>query len=132
MSWVRTWLPAAIIVSGVVLAALMHNAGGLDGGVLLVSAGMSVWLLNWFYRLGVRGDEERDAEDAARVFFDTHGYWPDEAPAGQARTEAPAGQARTDQVPGAGLEPARPRGTKAFEASASTDSATRAGAQDAA
>ena len=28
---------------------------------MLVSAGLSVWLLNWFYRLGVRGDRERDA-----------------------------------------------------------------------
>jgi len=26
----------------------------------------------------VKGDEERDAEEAARVYFDEHGRWPDE------------------------------------------------------
>jgi hypothetical protein len=28
----------------------------------------------------VQGDRERDQEEAARRYFDEHGYWPDEAP----------------------------------------------------
>jgi hypothetical protein len=35
-------------------------------------------LLNELYRLGMRGDQERDAEDAARAYFDRYGHWPDE------------------------------------------------------
>ena len=37
-------------------------------------------LLNFFFRMGVSGDVERDREDAARAYFDAHGHWPDEAP----------------------------------------------------
>jgi hypothetical protein len=64
MTWVRTWLPVAII--------------GVEGGALLVAAGLSVWLLNLLYRIGVKGDRERDDEDRARAYFDEHGRWPDE------------------------------------------------------
>ena len=80
MRWVRTWLPVAIILSGFVLMALVRDINGIEGGALLISAGLSVWLLNWFYRVGVRGDRDRETEDEARAFFDQHGYWPDEAP----------------------------------------------------
>ena len=79
MRWVRTWLPLAIIAAGVVVAV----AGGLsetslEGGGLLISAGLSVWLLNLLYRVGVTGDRDRGEEDDARAFFDRHGHWPDE------------------------------------------------------
>jgi hypothetical protein len=30
--------------------------------------------------LSTRGDPERDAEEAARLYFDQHGHWPDEEP----------------------------------------------------
>jgi hypothetical protein len=76
---VRTWLPAAIIVAGLILAAATgFSTTGLEGGALLVSAGLSVWLINLLYRIGVRGDRERDAEDRARAYFAEHGRWPDE------------------------------------------------------
>jgi hypothetical protein len=82
MSWVRTWLPLTIIAAGVVVAvAFGFTETGVEGGTLLVAAGSSVWLLNWLYRFGVRGERERDDEDRARAFFDEHGYWPDEQPA---------------------------------------------------
>jgi hypothetical protein len=55
---------------------------------------LSVWLINALYRLGVRGDRERDDEDRARTFFDEHGYWPDDDPpppnpTGPSRTASP-------------------------------------------
>src|SRR5262249_43591112 len=54
MRWVRTWLPLAIIAGGVIAAAATgFSDTGLEGGALLVSAGLSVWLLNLLYRVGV-------------------------------------------------------------------------------
>jgi hypothetical protein len=81
MKLVRTWLPVAIIVAGVIVAiATGFSETGAEGGVLLISAGLSVWLINLLYRIGVRGDRERDEEDRARQYFDAHGRWPDEEP----------------------------------------------------
>ena len=81
MRWVRVWLPLAIIAGGAVaIAATGGSVEGWEGGGAIIGAGMAVWLLNFFFRVGVQGDRERDAEDAAREFFDRHGYWPDEAP----------------------------------------------------
>ena len=81
MRVVRTWLPAAIILAGFVLAtATGFSETGVEGGTLLVAAGLSVWLLNILYRIGVKGDRERDEEDRARAYFDEHGYWPGEEP----------------------------------------------------
>ena len=86
---VRTWLPVAIIVAGFILAtATGFSETGLEGGALLVSAGLSVWLINLLYRIGVRGDRERDAEDRARAYFAEHGRWPDEDPANRRRDDA--------------------------------------------
>ena len=81
MRVVRTWLPGTIIVAGLILAAATgFSETGVEGGTLLVAAGLSVWLLNFLYRVGVKGDRERDAEDEARAYFDEHGYWPGEEP----------------------------------------------------
>jgi hypothetical protein len=81
MSLVRTWLPLSITGSGLVVAiATGFSETGVEGGTMLVAAGLSVWLLNWLYRFGVRGEGERDDEDRARAFFDEHGYWPGEDP----------------------------------------------------
>jgi hypothetical protein len=78
---VRTWLPVAIIVAGFVAAAATgFSETGVEGGTLLVAAGLSVWLLNLLYRIGVKGDREREDEDRARAYFDEHGYWPGEEP----------------------------------------------------
>ena len=78
MRFVRIGLPVLICLGGVVAIAIEPNRNGLEGGILIVSAGLSVWLLNWLYRVGVSGERERDEEDEARAFFDRHGVWPDE------------------------------------------------------
>jgi hypothetical protein len=90
MPFVRTWMPLLICAAGVVIFVVrgFDETGG-EALILLVAAGSSVWLLNVLFRLGVRGDVERDAEDDARAFFDRHGYWPDEAPPGGAPEPAP-------------------------------------------
>lgn len=78
--FVRVWLPAIIVVSGLLLAFIERTDAAYEGGALLVSAGASVWLLNVFFRIGVRGDSERADEDRARTEFERTGRWPDEKP----------------------------------------------------
>jgi hypothetical protein len=97
MRVVRVWLPVAIIVAGVIaIVATGGSEAGWEGGVAIVAAGMSVWLLNVIFRVGVSGERDRDAEDDARVFYDEHGYWPDEAPAPAPAPETTPGPARDD------------------------------------
>jgi hypothetical protein len=85
MRFVRFGLPILICLGGIVMIAIEPNRNGLEGAVLIVSAGLSVWLLNWLYRVGVAGERERDDEDRARDFFDRHGVWPDELSAERRR-----------------------------------------------
>jgi hypothetical protein len=81
MRVVRVWLPVAIVVGGIIaIIATGGSLTGWEGGVAIIAAGISVWLLNVIFRVGVAGERERDAEDAARDFYAEHGYWPDEVP----------------------------------------------------
>ena len=78
---VRFWLPLGICAVGVVMllvALVRQDDVWGEGGALVLSAGLSVWLLNALHRVGVRGDRERDREVEARRYFDEHGRWPDE------------------------------------------------------
>jgi len=77
---VRFWLPVAVVLAGIVAMVLATDLAGLEGGALIVSAGVSIWLLNWLYRVGVAGERERVREDDARTYYAAHGHWPDEAP----------------------------------------------------
>ena len=45
-----------------------------------VGAGLSVLMLNWMFRLGVSGDDQREQEEQARRYLEKHGHWPDEKP----------------------------------------------------
>jgi hypothetical protein len=78
---VRFWLPIGLIAIGVamlIVAAIRSDDIWAEGGALMVSVGLSVWLLNVLHRVGVRGDHERDREAEARSYFDEHGRWPDD------------------------------------------------------
>jgi hypothetical protein len=74
---VRFVLPAVVTLAGIVIMA-MGGETNLEGGGAIVGAGLSIWLINFLWRIGVTGDKERTEEDEARAFFDRHGYWPDE------------------------------------------------------
>lgn len=66
-----------IIISGILLAVLQRDKAALEAGALLISAGASVYLLNLLFRIGVKGDQERDREEAARQYYEKHGHWPE-------------------------------------------------------
>jgi hypothetical protein len=72
----RYILPGAVVLAGIVVMALGSETD-LEGGGGIVSAGLAIYLINWLFRAGTSGDREREAEDAAREYFDAHGRWPD-------------------------------------------------------
>ena len=79
LRFVRLWLPITICLTAVVLMiARGFDETSLEGGGALIGAGLSVALLNIFFRMGVEGDRLRDDEDDARAFFAEHGRWPDD------------------------------------------------------
>ena len=80
MRWVRTWLPVRDHRRRASCSRWSPASArpGSRAAPCSSAAGLSVWLLNLLYRVGVKGDRERDAEDRARAYFDEHGHWPDE------------------------------------------------------
>ncbi len=80
LRFTRLWLPAIVVAGGVVLWLLDPTVDTAAGSAGIVGAGLSIWLLNLLYRIGVAGDRERDEEDRARDHLDRHGHWPDEPP----------------------------------------------------
>ena len=78
MILVRYVLPAVIVLAGVAALIFSDTLTGLEGLAMGIGVAASVLLLNVLYRVGVKGDLERDDEEAARVYLDEHGHWPDE------------------------------------------------------
>ena len=78
MLFVRYGIPALLVLAGVICLAVAPSGSRAEGFALFTGAGLSVLLLNVLFRIGVRGDEERDREDLARAHFEEHGSWPDE------------------------------------------------------
>jgi hypothetical protein len=75
---VRYVLPLLLFLGGIVLFAIEPNSIGVEGLAMATGAALSVLLLNWLFRAGVRGDRERESEQAARDYYAEHGRWPDE------------------------------------------------------
>lgn len=76
---IRYVLPAVVTLVGIGLMAFGGGEDGLEGGAAVVGAGLSIWLMNFLWRVGVSGDRDRDDEQAARRYFDEHGRWPDDS-----------------------------------------------------
>lgn len=76
----RIWLPLLLCVVGVVLLVVDNFDGfGVGAFAAFAGAGSSIWLINFLWRLGVSGDDERDREAEDRAYLAEHGHWPDEA-----------------------------------------------------
>jgi hypothetical protein len=77
--FIRRWLPAIVCLIGIVIGAVEgFDATGFDATMAFLGAGCSIWLINFLWRLGVSGDDERDREESARAYLAEHGRWPDE------------------------------------------------------
>ena len=79
MLGVRYGVPAVIFLAGVVVfAAVSDREVALEIGAMFWGVAIAVFLLNFFFRMGVSGEADRDREEEARAYFDAHGRWPDE------------------------------------------------------
>jgi hypothetical protein len=78
LAFIRYGLPAIVVIGGVAVMIAGGNEDALIGGAGIVGAGLSIFLINLLFRVGVSGDRARDEEEEARAFFDRHGRWPDE------------------------------------------------------
>src|SRR3954463_11386483 len=104
MRFVRVWLPAAILLAGIVLViARGGDETSIEGCAALWGAGLSVALLNWLHRIGVSGDSARAEEDAAREYLARSGRWPDEVPPRQGSSRASSRRARSTPRVGVSL-----------------------------
>ena len=78
LRFVRYGLPAGLVVAGFVLLFAAPESTRYEGFAMCLGAGLALFLLNWLFRLGATGDEERRREDEAREYLGEHGRWPDE------------------------------------------------------
>lgn len=77
--FLRWWLPAIVCLVGIGIGAVEgFNATGFDATMAFCGAGSSIWLINFLWRLGVSGDDERDREEHARRYLAEHGRWPED------------------------------------------------------
>jgi nucleotide-binding universal stress UspA family protein len=76
----RYGLPVLVILAGFVILLATGGSNRWEGWAMCVGAGLSIALLNVLFRIGARGDRERDEEEAARHYLAEHGHWPDEHP----------------------------------------------------
>jgi lysylphosphatidylglycerol synthetase-like protein (DUF2156 family) len=75
----RVWLPASIAVLGAVFTVVGHGRTSIAAvGVCLLLIALSVWLINWLFRMSIESNREREDEEEARRVFDRTGHWPDE------------------------------------------------------
>jgi hypothetical protein len=76
---VRYVVPAVIALAGVVtMIAAADSDVGIEIGAMFIGAAIAVFMLNFFFRMGVSGEKDRDREQEARDYFDEHGRWPDD------------------------------------------------------
>jgi hypothetical protein len=78
VSFLRYGLPVVLVLAGFVILFAVDGSARWDGWAMCVGSGLAVLLLNWLFRLGAKGDEERAQETEAREYLAEHGRWPDE------------------------------------------------------
>jgi hypothetical protein len=76
----RYGLPLLLFVAGFVVLFAADDSIAVEGWGMLVGAAIALLSLNVLFRIGFRGDSERQDEQDARDFLSEHGHWPDEPP----------------------------------------------------
>jgi hypothetical protein len=76
--FVRYVLPGLIVVGGLIPLLVSDSRSAMHGSMGIIGAGIAVWLLSYFFRIGASGERDRDAEEEARAYFDQHGRWPED------------------------------------------------------
>jgi lysylphosphatidylglycerol synthetase-like protein (DUF2156 family) len=75
----RVWLPLALALVGAVLTLIGHGRSNVAAvGVCLMLIALTVWLINWLFRMSIESNHDREDEEEARRVFDRTGQWPDE------------------------------------------------------
>ena len=75
----RVWLPLALALVGAVLTLIGHGRSNVAAvGVCLMLIALTVWLINWLFRMSIESNHDREDEEVARRVFDRTGQWPDE------------------------------------------------------
>jgi hypothetical protein len=77
---VRYVLPGALTLAGLIIIVIDPSGPAFHGGLGIIGAGLAAFLFAFLAKVSMTGDKFRDREEAARAFFDEHGYWPDEDP----------------------------------------------------
>lgn len=85
----RYGLAAIFIVAGFAALLFAPPTSRYEGFSMCVGSGLSILLLNFLFRMGAKGDHDRDAEEAAREFYARNGHWPDEGPPADAPRRRP-------------------------------------------
>lgn len=73
---IRWGIPALVAIAGIVIIVL----GDTPVGEAVLCVAPCLALAGWLIRLSQEDVVDRDREEAARVFMDEHGRWPDEEP----------------------------------------------------
>ena len=74
----RVWLPASLAAVGLAFMVIGHGRSNIAAvGVCLLLIALTVWLINWLFRMSLESNRDRDSEEAAREFYTRTGRWPD-------------------------------------------------------
>lgn len=79
MVLIRYVLPAVIFIGGIWML-VSGSSAGLEGFFMAIGAALSVIFMNVLFRMGAKGDREREREAQAREYYARHGHWPGEPP----------------------------------------------------
>jgi hypothetical protein len=79
LAFARAWLPIGLTVVGLILCVVGHGRTGVAAvGVCMILIALSVWLINFLFRLSVESNRDREREEEARNYYERYGHWPGE------------------------------------------------------
>lgn len=78
VGFVRYGIGGLMVFAGIVVLIVSPDGFGPEGCAMAVGGGLSVLLLNFLFRMGVSGDQERERHEEDWRYYEQHGHWPDE------------------------------------------------------